>query len=85
VLIRLVLLGCVLGSAACAGEAQDCANDLRLVREAVVRDQNLAEEGRQAVEQLLRGAEQALAAGDQVICREMVEDAKELLGLDAAD
>ena len=83
-----VLLGC-LGLAAGAAQAQapnlDCASDMRVVREALARDQNLSEDGRRSVEQLLRDAQQALSAGDQVVCREMMEDARELLGLDAAD
>jgi hypothetical protein len=55
------------------------------VREALAADQNLADEGRRAVEQLLRDAIQARATGDEVVCKEMIEDARELLGLDSAD
>lgn len=90
-LIRLAFLPvCVLALAAgsadpAAGQAADCAEDIRLVREALARDQNLADQGRQSVEQLLRDAAKALAAGEQAVCVEMMEDAKELLGLDAVD
>jgi hypothetical protein len=85
VLIRTFTL-LLLGAAACrAGEATDCTAGIRVVRDALAADQNLADEGRRAVEQLLRDAIQARNAGDEVVCKEMIEDAKELLGLDAAD
>lgn len=90
-LIRFAIVpACVLALAArvaepATGQVADCANDMHLVREALARDQNLADQGRQAVDQLLRDAGKALAAGEQAVCIEMMEDAKELLGLDAAD
>jgi hypothetical protein len=70
---------------ALAGEAGECTAGIRVVRDALAADQNIADEGRRAVEQLLRDAIQARNAGDEVVCKEMIEDAKELLGLDAAD
>jgi hypothetical protein len=68
-----------------AAEQPGCAETMRQVREALAVDQDLAEDGRATVEQLLRDAAQALKAGEGEICREMMEDAKELLGLDSED
>lgn len=87
VLIRLVsLLGCCcLAVAARAAEQVDCQTGIRAVAEALANDPNLSEDGRRAVEQLLRDANQARAAGDEVVCKEMLEDARELLGIDAPD
>lgn len=88
-LIRaLALLGCgLLGFAQAGGAAElaDCQTGIRAVTEALANDPNLSEEGRRAVEQLLRDANQAQLAGDEVVCKEMLEDARELLGLDASD
>jgi hypothetical protein len=85
VLTRASLLCLALAWPCWAGEAPDCATGIRQVREALAADQNLADEGRRAVEQLLRDAIQARATGDEVVCKEMIEDARELLGLDSAD
>ena len=68
-----------------AAEPQSCAETMRQVREALATDQDLSEDGRATVEQLLRDAGQALKAGENEVCREMMEDAKELLGLDSED
>lgn len=86
-LTRLVfLLGCCcLAAGALAAEQADCQTGIRAVADALANDPNLSEEGRRSVEQLLRDAAQARAAGDEVVCKEMLEDARELLGLDAAD
>jgi len=91
VLIRAAfLLGCcsiATGAEAAdqAAERTDCQAGIRAVAEALANDPNLSEEGRRAVEQLLRDAAQARAAGDEVVCKEMLEDARELLGIDAPD
>jgi hypothetical protein len=87
VLIRLALLVgcCCLATPARAAEQADCQAGIRAVAEALANDPNLSEDGRRAVEQLLRDANQARAAGDEVVCKEMLEDARELLGIDAPD
>jgi hypothetical protein len=86
VLTRLaVLLACCLPAAAQAAQQADCQAGIRAVADALANDPNLAEEGRRAVEQLLRDANQARIAGDEVVCKEMLEDARELLGIDAPD
>lgn len=84
----LILLGCGLAGAvqvAHAAEQGDCQAGIRAVAEALANDPNLSEDGRRAVEQLLRDANQARAATDEAVCKEMLEDARELLGLDVAD
>jgi hypothetical protein len=87
VLIRAaILLGCCgFAMGAQAAEQTDCQTGIRAVAEALANDPNLSEDGRRAVEQLLRDAAQARAAGDEVVCKEMLEDARELLGIDAPD
>jgi hypothetical protein len=84
------LLGCCLLAASAqaaeqAAERTDCQAGIRAVADALANDPNLSEEGRRAVEQLLRDAAQARAAGDEVVCKEMLEDARELLGIDTPD
>ena len=85
----IVWLGlALLALPAAAGEPprpQSCVETMRQVREALAADQDLSEDGRSTVEELLRDAALALNANEADVCREMMEDAKELLGLDSED
>jgi len=68
-----------------AADMTACTEAIRSVRDALAADQNLSEESRHTVEQLLHDAAAAQRAGDAVVCTEMMEDAKELLGIDESD